>query len=52
MFNFKEDAAELICDTIFYSLEEARQSRLKCIEKKYRLEVENINKFFDRNDKS
>lgn len=47
VFNFESDYAELICDRIFTSLEEARESRLKCIEKKYKLEVENINKFFD-----
>ena len=46
VFNFGSEHAELICDTIFNSLEEARESRLRCIEQKYRLEVENINKFF------
>jgi hypothetical protein len=48
VFSFGFDNAELICDTIFYSLEEARQSRLKCIEKKYKLEVDNINRFFNK----
>lgn len=46
VFSFGKDHLELICDTIFSSIEEAKQSRLKCIEKKYRLELENINRFF------
>ena len=48
VFTFYDDHAELICDTIFSTVEEARQSRLKCIENKYKLEVENINKFFNQ----
>ncbi len=48
VFSFNADHAEMICDTIFSTVEEARQSRLKCIEHKYKLEVENINKFFNQ----
>ena len=37
---------EIICDTIFNSIEEAKQSRIKQAEKLYKLEVDKINQFF------
>lgn len=46
IFSIQEGSCDLICDVIFNSLEEAKQSRLLCIKRKYDLEVEHINRFF------
>jgi hypothetical protein len=42
------DTVSLICDHIFNSIEEAKESRLKQLENKYNLEKKNIEQYFNK----
>lgn len=44
--DFDDNYREVICDTIFNSIEEAKASRLEQCRRMYELEVDNINGFF------
>lgn len=48
--DFDDNYREVICDTIFNTIEEAKSSRLAQAKRLYDLEVENINSFFKQFD--
>lgn len=44
----EETSIKLTCKTIFNSIEEAKKSRIDQLNKTYKLELENVERFFDQ----